>query len=363
MLISRIWPFSLAQKPMQIEPQQFIIEPPELATAVSHQSHYLLQWHIPSEMVKIYVGTAPDQINRASHYVCVTQQKEAVVAGLNTAVRYYFELAFIGGEHDGQRILVAERFLQFDGTVNFRDQGGYGTGDGRYLKWGRLYRSGMLGDLSVEDHAHLMRLGIQFVGDIRSEPEATRRPDKFDYPIEFHHWPIESLDKTSRLKTSWIVMFQRHKLSDLIKYGYTRFVLEDHAHVIGKLFHHLADANHLPAIIHCSAGKDRTGIVMALLMSVLGVPDDVIIADYTLSNRFYADYREMLRPDVRPLTRLGVSIDKLWPLLVVQADTLRYTFQYLRTNYGSIKSYLADRAGVDDAIIEQLKVNLLEPTS
>jgi protein-tyrosine phosphatase len=363
MQISRIWPFSLIQDAPQIDPVQFILNTNEMATAVSNTAFYHLRWRGAADQVRIYAGISTEQIDRSAPYVCVNQQKEAVVAGLNTAVPHIFELVFKGSELDGKRIKVAERFLPFTGASNFRDQGGYFTANGRQLRWQRLYRAGLLADMTDDDQALFSRLDIRFVCDIRSQSEAARRPDQFPQQLLYKQWPIESLDKKSQLYTSWIVMFQRHKLPALILNGYIQYIIEDSAAQIGRILHYLADPQHLPAVVHCSAGKDRTGVVMALLLSVLGVPDEVVVADYTLSNRYYMYVRELLRPDLRPLTRLGVSVDQLWPLLIVQAKTLRYTFHYIRSTYGSIENYLRNRAGIDTEIIDRLRENFLEPAT
>ena len=348
----------------QISPEQFIVQPYEIATAVKQDNCYLLRWRVQAKRVNVYSGTSPDNIQRSQPIVCVSRQQEAIVPEAG-AVRPYFELEFLGGEYDQHRVLIAERFLPHTGALNFRDAGGYITDDGHQVKWGMLYRSGLLGNLNPVNHVALTQLGIRLVADIRSKDEMVRLPDELGKMngIEHHEWPLESVERLSHMRAAWTVLFRRYQLSHWMQHGYTQTIVEDNPHVIGTLFRHLADERNVPAIVHCMAGKDRTGVVIAMLLRVLGVPEDVVIADYTLSNYYFTQFQQALMPQIRPFLKLGVKLDELWPLFVADSNRLRNTLHHICEKYDSIETYLEQRGGVDQTTIVQLRHNLRMPIS
>jgi protein-tyrosine phosphatase len=143
---------------------------------------------------------------------------------------------------------------------------------------------------------------------------------------------------------------------------YTRYMVDENGAVYGAILRALADPANLPAIIHCTAGKDRAGLTSALLLAVLGVPDDLIVADYSLSNRYYDTFRTFIAGKFKqPQAFLfGLNIDDFQPLLTANPQTLRLTLDYIREHYGSVEGYLEQKAGVDADIIAALKVNLLQ---
>ena len=135
---------------------------------------------------------------------------------------------------------LSRRLLQLEGGINFRDMGGYPTADGRQVKWGKLYRSGSMARLTPADAAQLVDLGIRCVVDFRSRREQKRDPNLWCAEAGVTYWS------------------------------------RDHQEVFGQL-HTIA--------FNCTAGKDRTGGAAALVLSVLGVPREIIVADFTLTEK------------------------------------------------------------------------------
>lgn len=252
--------------------------------------------------------------------------------------------------------------MPLQGTVNFRDVGGYETENGRFVRWGQLYRGGILTHLTPADQTYLHQLDIRTICDVRTAEEVGRRPDRLDAlpHVQRVLLPMETVDRLAKLRAFGIVLFQRDRLFDVLRRGYTHVILEQNAHVVREIFMLMADPANLPGVIHCTAGKDRTGVIVALLLSILGVPRKTIVADYTLSNYFYDFFRESLQLNVQPLTRLGVTIDDLWPFLVVDGATLEYTLATLDRRYGSVQQYLVERVGVETAVLDRLRNNFLE---
>ena len=167
-----------------------------------------------------------------------------------------------------------ERLIPLTGTVNFRDVGGYSTRDGRVIAWGRLYRADSLNHLSREDHAEIRRLGIATVIDLRStdEVELGRFPVD-ELPVSFHHLPlIETVSDPEQFSM----------VPGLLARSYIDMIDEAGPHIMSAIDVLSVEANQ-PAIVHCTAGKDRTGVLIALILGLLGVPDDAIIEDYAMS--------------------------------------------------------------------------------
>ncbi len=342
----------------EIDPLSYLVMPQETAVLQRSGSTFHIQWQPEAAQVQLFV----QQFSGEKQFVKVVKgMQEMTVTGLETAVHPIFELHFKGGTADGQVVRVAERFLPLEGTVNFRDVGGYETENGRFVRWGHLYRGGILANLTDADQELLQAIGLRTVCDVRSAEEAARRPDRLDrlYNLTHLQLSVETVDRFSVLRTLWVVLFQRHRLFEVLHNGYLEVVLEQNAHIVREIFCRLADPAILPALVHCTAGKDRTGILVALILTALGVPRATIVADYTLSNYFYDYFRESLKPDVQQLTRFGITIDDLWPFLVVDEATLTHTLEALDQRYGSVQNYLMERVGVETAVLDRLRANLL----
>lgn len=257
------------------------------------------------------------------------------------------------GSHDG-----GERFLHVADVVNFRDIGGYHTADGRTVKRGRVYRSGKLDVMTGEGRATLGAMGVKLVCDLRSTREA--QAATYDLPdgVRRHALPVHmQADHREQLRA---ILFNPDALRDILTDIYRELIIDANPSVFGTIINYVADADNLPLLIHCTAGKDRTGIATALILSLLGVPDEAIIADYTLSNRHYEDYHAFTVNAIGRFRLLGITPDDVWPLLVARADTMRATLDHIRDRYGSVEAYVRDYAGVPQANIDALRANLLD---
>jgi protein-tyrosine phosphatase len=254
--------------------------------------------------------------------------------------------------------LDERRVVALDGGVNFRDIGGYTTQDGRRLRWGRVYRSGSLSKLTSKDINAIEQMGIRLICDLRSRQEVRASPEMLS-GLYREHIPIEAKDNT--LRRLRVLLFDRSRLTDMLVHAYTELMIKNNAHVFGIIFQRLADPDYLPALIRCTAGKDRTGIVIALLLLALGVPEDTVLADYSLSNLYYEDFKAFADQVIGPLGIFGVTGDAIQPFLLADPDILRRMIAYVRRQYGSVDVYLRDHAGIDAHTLAALRDNLLEP--
>lgn len=343
-----------------------IVEPQVDATAYREADGFHLAWSISSEAVRIHIlpdtaADPADAVRAGPPLVEVRGAQSAIIEPLDPP-RPIFALHFQGGPLDGRVLPVAERRLSVDGAANVRDLGGYRTADGRHVRWGQIFRAGDLSRLTPTGYATLRALGIRLVCDLRSAPEVAAAPYRLpdDFPAEYIHAPI--YDTTGGLISGRDLLLQRHRLDAVLIEGYTRILIDQGAPTFGAILRRLADPDQRPALLHCTAGKDRTGLAAALLLAALGVPEDVIVADYSLSNYAYpAVYRTVDRA-LRGPVRLWLRTSDVQPLLTADPATLRATFAHLHARYGSPEAYLRDAAGLDDGVLAALRGELLEET-
>ena len=341
-------------------PAHDLITRPEVPATVTRQANddLLIQWQPPGESVAIYASTSPREAASQQLLTTVMAADEVLLTDLDPSQRYYFRLVFA----DGRSFITAERILPLKKATNFRDIGGYGTEDGRFIKWGHVYRGGNLHHLTLADQQYLHQLGLKLVCDLRSARVTRQRPDSFlpDPQRKQHNFPMRNPSRLFSLQAVAAALFRPSALNRLMVKGYIKLAIEGNTAVIASTLGQLANPHNLPCLIHCAAGKDRTGIIIALLLALLGVPDTTILADYSLSNAYYDHFARAIEPNIGPLTRWGTTTHDLYPLHIAHPQTLRHTFAYIREKYGSILSYLSEAAGLSQPTVDQIQANLLE---
>ena len=239
------------------------------------------------------------------------------------------------------------RKIALDGTVNFRDLGGYGTSDGRHTKWGRIYRADGLTHLSETDLDLLRELGIKTVIDLRTSAEV----DEGTFPIDklavsFHHHPL---------------MRQVGSNDDFtVTPGFlaaTYLDMADESHgAIAKVLRLLANDANAPAVFHCTAGKDRTGVTAAVLLSLLGCSRATVVADYVESHAAMDALRERLAEKYPAAKDTIMAADDLFS---ADAASIELFLDHLEQRHGSVEGF-AHFAGLTSDDIDQLQHNLLE---
>jgi protein-tyrosine phosphatase len=244
--------------------------------------------------------------------------------------------------------MTTERVIALEGAVNFRDLGGYATVDGRQTRWRVLFRADGLSELSETDFAIMRDLGIRTVVDLRSGYEVEQsRFDVAAHPADFHHFPF--IDQLPDVET-W------DRQPGLLGAQYKEMLDDAAPQIIGALSV-LAAPEAQPAVFHCTAGKDRTGLLSALVLSLLGVPEETVVADYALSGEAMERLRAKLilkYPDGKDVI---ADIDEVFS---AKPDNMVELLRYLRERYGSVTEYAAT-VGVPDALVTRLRQTLLEP--
>ena len=241
-----------------------------------------------------------------------------------------------------------KRKIDVEGCCNFRDLGGYPTESGRELRWRVIFRSDALHELTPAGVETLRdEIGLGHIIDLRSDAELQfdgRGPLEHE-AIAFHHMPLFGDHSRSERRPSRELSLGR-LYAGMVEHAGARL-----ARVIEQLAHSVA-----PAVFHCSAGKDRTGVTSALLLGVLGVPDETIVADYAAT-------RDDLDGIVAKLSR-SKGYEDMWkelPPHTLHADpeTMLEFLTLLRDRHGSIRSCVA-AIGVSEQALDKLEARMLE---
>ncbi len=230
-----------------------------------------------------------------------------------------------------------DRHLPLDGTRNVRDVGGYPAGPGRSVRWRTLLRSDELTRLPASAIHELAAIGLRQVIDLRWPEELERSPNVF----------LDSIDVRYRS----IPLLQDDPTPHAGLAGMYRHVFDARAPQLAEVVRALLDDDGLPAVIGCAAGKDRTGVTIALLLDVAGVPDDVIVEDYALSAGYFKE----------PLTRIDPD-DWRHPPLEVDSppEFMASALDHLHERHGGSRALLRAQ-GITDAEIDALVDRLTEP--
>jgi len=258
------------------------------------------------------------------------------------------------------------RILNLEGGCNFRDLGGYRTRDGRETQWGRVFRTGVLSYFTPNDQQQLNQLGVRAICDLRRaeerEREQTRWPDTNTQHVS---WDDGSAPPTIRS----IAASRSHPYTAAGMYATMidlyRALPAWMAPRVRGMFERIAQGD-VPMLVHCAAGKDRTGIAIALLLTVLDVPHETIIEDYLFTNNACDLVQFIL---TRHQAQLGVAAS-LQPLLTMPEDIRHVLFtadvDYLHAaldqiahDHGDVREYLRKEIGVDDAMRAKVQVALL----
>ena len=254
----------------------------------------------------------------------------------------------------------AQRRLPISGAANFRDLGGYATRDGHALRWGVLYRSDGLADLSDEDLAYLERLSLRRVVDFRSESEREREPDRLPAGPTVVWQPIagQGLDPRALKDRLLAGEVSAEQAAAFLIEGNRAFV-NDFRGVYARFLHDLADPANLPTLFHCTAGKDRTGFAAALVLLALDVPRETAMRDYLLTNTYTQAKTHRTLQVIRFASLFRANPDDLQPLFEARESYLAAAYAAIDEQPGGAEAYLHS-LGVDDALRARLRANLLE---
>lgn len=252
---------------------------------------------------------------------------------------------------------------------NTRDLGGFVGADNRKIKTGRLIRSGQLGKASTEDISVLTgRYNLKTIVDLRMDAEVKELPDKKPDGVNYIHFPLLDnsflgIARDEYSLQSWFKVFENSSLSPEKLFGemYVKILMSDRVvPMVSEFFDLLINQKEGSVLWHCSAGKDRVGVVTALVLSALGVDRETIIEDYLMTERF--SMAENLKAHIfLPLKVKDAKVRKcIYVLLGVRREYMENIFNIIDRDYGSTEKFLEERFGVDSVKINELRKNYLE---
>ncbi len=244
--------------------------------------------------------------------------------------------------------LHPRRRLAVEGVHNIRDLGGYRTEDGKETVWRRVLRGDGLHRLGPEGAAALRAEGLSAVVDLRSAAELAEGPNPFAATegVAYHHMPVfDDLAPAIR----------RGGATENPLLDFYQAALTGRGDALREILATIAAAPEGPAIFHCTAGKDRTGLVAALILGAVGVAREEIVADYALTAPLIAPLRIALLERTRAE---GGDVEVHARFLACDAETMEAALDHLARRHGSIEGYLRD-IGLDPAELDALRERLL----
>lgn len=282
---------------------------------------------------------------------------QARVTGLPRDRRHRFRLM----DQHGNEAVASERRLGMEGTPNFRDFGGYPTADGRRVKWGYLYRSGQLSALTEADVTLLASLELDLVCDFRREDEQEAEPSKL---------PAEKSPRIASLpivpgsnarffeeagQDGWTGREPMFEFMVHINHDFAQSQTETYA----RMFREILALDDTRLLVHCAAGKDRTGFAAAIILLALGVSRDVVMQDYMLTRQFFLPENELDRLR-KKYAMEHIDVEAILPMLEVHEDYLSRALAYIDEHFGSVEAYLSEALAVGESELAELRRRYVE---
>lgn len=244
--------------------------------------------------------------------------------------------------------------IAIDGLRNIRDLGGWATPTG-VVRHGRLFRSDRLDELTPASHRALDALGISTVVDFRYESERDEAPSRLWSSVTNHvEIPMAPKD---RLPGSFVERVQRGEFDNLTDATITEMyqvLLKVHRPGFVEAISQMVSGG--PALFHCSAGKDRTGIMAMLLLSVLGVAEEDIVAEFDLTNTYRTESRMEEMAEV--FAKIDLDVEDFRPIMSAPVPAMIGALAWIRAEHGTAEAYLVD-GGLDQATIERMRSELV----
>lgn len=249
----------------------------------------------------------------------------------------------------------------FPDMLNLRELGGLTSADGRTVRHGLFYRGSTLENLSDEQKSLVDSFGLHFMLDLRATGEAEGKPDYLPDGTEYLRvggmYGSEGLEidfsPAGIERMSHLIEAQQ---DNFIGSLYVSMMFDNPA--LRALMRHLV-AGAVPMYFHCSAGKDRTGVCAALLLSLLGVPDDAIVQDFLLTNEYRSSLINNPPAQLPPWMEKG-DLDRWRKANGVQEQNLRDALAAADEHYGSRETYFEAEFGLDAAAVVELRDRYLE---
>lgn len=253
-------------------------------------------------------------------------------------IYFLFNTAVVFGQQKDTLVYSSRREVSLEGTSNFRDLGGYPAADGRHVKWGHIYRSSDIGKLTDKDIAKLADLHVTTVCDFRGADEIAKSKDKLPTGAKWVNLPAGSETVQPSMMQAPAGPARDSMLVNM--YSRTDHLKDKYKPMFDEL---LALDGDQSLLFHCTAGKDRTGIGAAFILSALGVDKNTILADYEATNYYWKGGNETIR---KMLKTQGMDEKLVNSMLTADPAYLKRTFSAIDQKYGSMDKFLETDMGL-----------------
>jgi protein-tyrosine phosphatase len=316
---------------------------------------YHIVWEASHPATRVTVEPLVANGEVSTHYS--NRSTRASLSGLPPTSRHYFRLR----DQHGTEVLAAERRLGMQGTPNFRDFGGYPAAGGRRVKWGFLFRSGQLSSLSDQDVDLLGSLNIDLVCDFRRLEEQQGEPSRLPRgkPPRVASLPIIPGSNARFFEEAGAAVADGRQAMFDFMLEINRDFVEDQTATYARMFREILELENARFVVHCAAGKDRTGFAAAIILLALGVSREWVMRDYMLTGQFFQPHREIDRLQ-RKYDMAHMDASSILPMLEVREDYLARALGAIDQNFPSVEAYLADALEVGPDELALLRERYLE---
>ena len=294
--------------------------------------------------VDVGIGATPIAADHAPHARSVTGGLVRLEGSVPR--RAYVSLV----PSDGPAIVVAERRVPFSGITNLRDLGGYPTATGGVTRWGTVFRADALHKLTADDLEAFEELGVRTVYDLRGDVER----DEFPGPVPSRHVSIVGRPRDVDPPPPPADMTARdgeRMLRDMYVGALTHSAAE-----IGTIVRGLADPTGTPAVFHCHGGKDRTGLVAAVLLLALGVDRDTVLDDYEATSRYRR--LDQQQDSLANMLQAGISPEAAAGVLGTPRWAMAEAVDRLLTSSGGVEAFVIGPGGLEPNELDALRDHL-----
>lgn len=315
--------------------------------------NYILKWEVTpkdeKDEVKIYMSKDDTGFREPPVLTASVNDYVATIPTGDSVGRHYFRLK-VNKTFSG---VISNRVFKTDSVQNFRDLGGYYTVSGKQVKWGKLYRSGELYELTAKDRKMLDALDIKTVIDFRDEEEKLQYPDGYQAPKTIHI-PMFTGNRAYVREKIIDGTFYRGDAIIFTQDTYKTLVV-DHSEEFARFFDILCDESNYPVVFHGYLGKDRVGLASYILLYVLGVSNNINEEDYLLSNSNIAEEQVMGEARFLPerMQEAATVVCK------VNLSYLNYAKTCMINKSGSIDNYITNELKLTEDKKEKLRQILL----
>ena len=327
----------------------------DVVCETNNAGDYVIKWEIFPVIegnVKIYRSDNPDDfVGKAVELELPIQEGVAVLQKGDFA-RNYFKLVF----EKKMWAITSTQIIKTENILNFREIGGYRNRHEQQIKWGKLYRSGLITNAYPSDISLLKALHIKTAIDLRTDEEVSLVPSA-PFIGQTYRIPIKGIEPVSlaekvirgEMKKGDALIFQQDLHIALVKNSTEKFK---------RYFEILADSSNYPIVVYCTLGKTRTGAVIALTLAALDLDMEQICQDYLLSNacinfKNIVSNADMLSPDIQ---------EALTVLLAPRREIVESVYHYILREHGSFDNYFKTELQLSTAQREKLKELLLYPS-